>query len=104
MQKAGTSLRGLSPSCPCEVIDALRDRYSITTAEELVVGVSRSGKKLQSAVGADEAAWNLIVAAAREALPADTLRFLETPAASRFSKGAHPGRTTNLNLRRHLSQ
>jgi len=96
MQKTGQSLIQLTIPLPAEILDRLRDEFSITTAEELISAAAHRASHLRRALGLTPDQWIDLVLPAYEAVEPSVRDFFAEPLALPFGKGAVLNRTENL--------
>ena len=96
MQKAGQSLIWLTIPLPTEILDRLRDEFSITTAEELISAAANRASHLRGALGLTPDQWIDLVLPAYEAVEPSVRDFFAEPLASTFGKGAVLNKAENL--------
>lgn len=102
VQKAGQRLDELN--VPASVLLALRDRFSISTAEELVSACAFGEERFREALSVDEHTWRSLLKNVRDSLPADLREQLEKPVRARFGKGAVLDRKAPADLERFLDR
>ena len=82
----------------------LRTRFSISTAEEFVSAVARSGEALKKELVVENSVWEAAIKSAQIALPNEIRKALETPSPTRFGKGAVLASGASAELRKYLSR
>ena len=85
MQKQGHALRSLDCSLSPSARDALRDQFSITTAEELVSAATHSSDALREHLQLTDEAWQTTLTAARAACSPELIK---EAAPQKYAKGA----------------
>lgn len=88
MNKSGHPLSGLTPQVSGELLRLLRERFSITTAEELVSATLVDGTSFRAALPVDESTWDRVVRDATSVIDEDMLEMLRAPVRTRYATGA----------------
>jgi hypothetical protein len=88
VNKSGHPLSGLTPQVSGELLRLLRERFSITTAEELVSATLVDGTSFRAALPVDESTWDRVVRDATSVIGQDMLEMLRAPVRTRFGTGA----------------
>jgi hypothetical protein len=96
MQKTGQSLTQLAITPPSEILNRLRDEFSITTAEELVSAAANRASHLRHALNLTLEQWIDLLLPAYQAVKPSVRDFFAEPLASPFGRGAVLNKTENL--------
>lgn len=105
MKKQGHPLKELVPVFPQELLESLRDEFSISTAEELVSLAAGSGERMKAHLHVPNTLWSRVIRAARAIFSEEELHSLETPAIEKFPKGAILGKraTRDEDLEKYIT-
>lgn len=96
MRKTGRPLDQLTVSLPIEILDRLREEFSITTAEELISAAANRASHLRRALDLSLNEWIDLVLPAYEAVEPAIRDFLAERLVLPFGKGAVLNETENL--------
>lgn len=100
MKKPGHALSEVLTDSPARILQLLSNRFSITTAEELIAANHTAGNRLRESLEVDQSTWERLLLNVQASLAPNEIERLTTPVRARPG-GVKIRHLTGQELKRH---